>query len=99
MRVLVCECDAVVAHFGRFMLCERCSLQEHRDSFDAHIEYAIIREDRTVIGIYSDYAAAVERSICRGNSSVEMVIGECVLGSRLPDPDKWVPVGPPIRVI
>ncbi len=53
MKVLACECEKLITHYGRFMMCERCiRIDPDDDIYTDPVWHIVVSQGRVILGVY-----------------------------------------------
>lgn len=54
MKVLACECEKLIEHYGRFMMCERCTRMDppEPDIYTEPFWHIVVSQGRVILGVF-----------------------------------------------
>lgn len=100
MKVLTCQCEKLIEHYGRYMTCERCTRIDNDGIYHDPFWHVVMSQGRTVLAVFgSELLKEAEAEAKKVEAQtkfpawLEMVVGDRPQVGQILEPTKKF--GPP----
>lgn len=83
MKVLACECEKLIEHYGRYMRCERCTrIDPPEGIYEEPFWHVVVSQGRVILGVYGKELLGEAETMMKKiedagfHAFLEMVVGD-----------------------